>query len=83
MVKNTFGDEVRANTPTTQVNEVLMKVSWHNICCLIRAMHSLSITPVSNRPRLAEVNASVDLTWVNGWAKLVGQEFRPPIDAVC
>ena len=45
MMKAKFGDKVRAKTPTAQVNEVLVKVLCHNICCLIRAMHVLGITP--------------------------------------
>ena len=46
MIKAKFGDRVRAKTDTAQVNEALMKVLCHNICVLIRAMHTLRITPV-------------------------------------
>ena len=46
MMKAKFGDKVRAKTPTAQINEVLLKVLCHNICCIIRAMYVLNITPV-------------------------------------
>ena len=40
-IKSKFGGSVRSKTPTAQVNEVLVKVLCHNICCLIRSMYEL------------------------------------------
>ena len=46
MMKAKFGDKIRSKTDTAMVNETLMMVVAHNICCVIRAMHTLGITPV-------------------------------------
>ena len=40
MVKAKFGDSVRAKSDTGQVNEVLLKFLYHNICVLIHACMS-------------------------------------------
>lgn len=45
MIKSKFGDSVRSKEWTSQVNEVLLKVLCHNICCLIQAMYELGIQP--------------------------------------
>lgn len=45
MIKSKFGDHVRSKTWTAQVNEVLLKVICHNICCVIQEMHELGIIP--------------------------------------
>ena len=45
MVKSKFGDSVRSKEWTAQVNEVLLKVLCHNICCVIQQMFELGIDP--------------------------------------
>ncbi len=45
MIKAKFGSAVRSKSDQGQVNEVLAKVLWHNICALIQAMHELGIEP--------------------------------------
>jgi transposase len=44
-MKRKFGDRLRSKTPIAQVNELLLKVLAHNLCCVIHAMHELRITP--------------------------------------
>lgn len=46
MVKAKFGASVRSKTPTAQVNELLLKILAHNICCLIHAIYELKLTPI-------------------------------------
>jgi hypothetical protein len=45
MIKAKFGDGLRSNTQTAQVNEALCKVLCHNICCLIQSIFELGIEP--------------------------------------
>ena len=45
MVKEKFGDSLRAKSDAGQVNEILLKFLCHNICVLIQEMHELGITP--------------------------------------
>ena len=44
MIKSKFGDYVRSNEWTSQVNEVLLKILCHNICVVIQEMHELGIS---------------------------------------
>lgn len=44
MIKSKFGDSIRSKTETAQINEVLLKVLCHNICCIIQEMHELGIS---------------------------------------
>ncbi len=37
MIKAKFGDSLRSRTKTAQINEALLKVLCHNICCLIQS----------------------------------------------
>lgn len=46
VIKRKFGESTRAKTDTARVNEALVKVLSHNICVVIRTMHTLGITPV-------------------------------------
>ena len=43
MIKAKFGANVRAKTPTAQINEALVKVLCHNIVVLVSAMYELGI----------------------------------------
>jgi transposase len=45
MIKAKFGDGLRSNTQTAQVNEALCKVLCHNICCVIQSIFELGIEP--------------------------------------
>jgi transposase len=45
MIKAKFGASVRAKTPIAQVNEVLCKVLFHNICVLIQSIYELGLEP--------------------------------------
>jgi hypothetical protein len=40
-----FGDRIRSKTEVAQVNEVLGKVLWHNICVVIQSMYELEVEP--------------------------------------
>ena len=44
MIKAKLGKFIRAKLPAAQVNEVLLKVLCHNICCLIQSIYELGIT---------------------------------------
>jgi transposase len=44
MIKAKFGGFIRAKLPAAQVNEVLLKILCHNICCLIVSTYELDIT---------------------------------------
>lgn len=44
-IKRKFGEGLRSRTETAQINEALLKVLCHNICCLVGAMYELGIEP--------------------------------------
>ena len=48
-IKSKFHGYVRSKTPTAQVNEALVKILAHNICCLIRSAYELQV-PLSLDP---------------------------------
>lgn len=43
MVKSKFKDSLRSKTKTAQINELLLKILCHNICCVIQEMFELGI----------------------------------------
>ncbi|CAN5300219.1 hypothetical protein BH18ACI2_BH18ACI2_06120 [soil metagenome] len=43
MIKAKFGERIRSQTQTAQVNEVLCKVLCHNLCCVIQSMYELGV----------------------------------------
>jgi transposase len=43
MIKMKFGASVKAKSPIAQMNEVLLKIVCHNICCLITSMYELNL----------------------------------------
>jgi transposase len=43
MIKSKFGERLRSKTNTAQVNEALLKVLCHNICCVIQSVYELGI----------------------------------------
>jgi transposase len=45
MIKSKFGDALRSKTERAQINEALLKVLCHNICCLIQSMYELGLKP--------------------------------------
>jgi transposase len=45
MIKSKFGDALRSKTRRAMINEALLKVLCHNICCLIAAMYELGLKP--------------------------------------
>lgn len=45
MIKSKFGDALRSRTERAQINEALLKVLCHNICCLIQSMFELNLKP--------------------------------------
>jgi transposase len=45
MIKAKFGTHLRSKTVRAQINEALLKVLCHNICCLIQAMYELGLKP--------------------------------------
>jgi transposase/predicted nucleic acid-binding Zn finger protein len=45
MIKSKFGDSLRSKTERAQINEALLKVLCHNICCLIQSMYELGLKP--------------------------------------
>ena len=53
MMKAKFGDKLRSKTDTAMVNEALTMALCHNICCIIRAMYALGITPVFDQGAFA------------------------------
>ncbi len=59
MMKAKFGDKLRSKTDTAMVNEALMLALCHNICCIIRAMYTLGITPVFDQGTFATETALV------------------------
>jgi transposase len=45
MIKAKFGERIRCQTATGQINEVLCKVLCHSLCCVIQSMYELGIEP--------------------------------------
>jgi transposase len=45
-IKRKFGDNVRSKTENAMVNEALVKILCHNICCLIQEQCELGIEPI-------------------------------------
>jgi len=45
-IKRKFGDNVRSRTDTAKVNEALVKLVCHNLCCVIMSQCELGIAPV-------------------------------------
>jgi hypothetical protein len=45
MIQAQCGDAVRSKSDIGQLNEVLCKVLYHNLCVLIQATHELRIEP--------------------------------------
>jgi len=43
MIKTKFKDSLRSKTKTAQINELLLKILCHNICCVIQEMNELGI----------------------------------------
>jgi len=43
MIKSKFRDNLRSKSKTAQVNELLLKILCHNICCVIQEMNELKI----------------------------------------
>jgi transposase len=43
MIKSKFGEQIRGKVRTAQINEALLKVLCHNICCVIQSMYELGI----------------------------------------
>lgn len=50
MIKRKFGERLRSKSETAQVNEILCKVLYHNISCVIHAMYELGINANFLRP---------------------------------
>ena len=48
MIKSKFGDFVRSKDNTARINEVLLKVLYHDIVVLIREMNELDIKAKAN-----------------------------------
>jgi transposase len=46
MIKAKFGDSVRSKDDVAMVNEALVKIVCHNLCCLISSQIELGIAPV-------------------------------------
>lgn len=44
-IKSKFGECLRSEGRTAQINEVLCKVLCHNICCLIQSIYELGVEP--------------------------------------
>ena len=45
MIESKFGDALRSKTRTAQINEALLKILAHNLCCLVQSMFELNIKP--------------------------------------
>ena len=44
-IKAKFGGAVRSKTPVAQVNEVLVKILCHNVCCYIQSAYEMGVDP--------------------------------------
>lgn len=42
MIKRKFGDHLRSKTRTAQINEVLLKILCHNLCCVIQSIYEFN-----------------------------------------
>jgi hypothetical protein len=53
MVKAKFREHVRSKTDVAMKNEVLFKLLWHNICCVIHCQYEVGIEAVfwENEPK--------------------------------
>lgn len=45
MIKAKFGERLRSKTETAQINEALLKVLCHNLCCVIQSIYEFGIDP--------------------------------------
>jgi transposase len=45
MIKARFGERLWSRTRAAQVNEALLKVLCHNICCVVQSMYELGVKP--------------------------------------
>lgn len=45
MIKSKFGERLRSKTETSQINEALLKVLAHNLCCLIQSIFEFNVDP--------------------------------------
>ena len=45
MIKAKFGERLRSETETAQINEALCKVLCRNLCVVIQSMYELAIAP--------------------------------------
>lgn len=45
MIKAKFGERLRSKTATAQINEALLKVLAHNLCCVIQSIFEFGIDP--------------------------------------
>lgn len=64
MIKAKFGDSVRSKTDTAMVNEALMKILAHNLCCLIMSQIELGIEAVfwgEQAPAVVDAKPSVTI----------------------
>ena len=43
LFKSKFKDNLRSKSKTAQINELLLKILCHNICCVIQEMNELGI----------------------------------------
>ena len=70
MMKAKFGGSVRAKTLTAQVNEVLCKVLYHNICVLIQSWYELGIAPIFEAECSENLRPVPNLAWEQDlWSK--------------
>jgi len=58
MIKAKFGERIRSQTETAQINEVLCKVLCHNLCCLIQSIYELGIDVDFGTDRIQLVDQS-------------------------
>jgi transposase len=54
MIKAKFGDSLRSKTDTAMVNEALVKILCHNLCCLIQSHYELGIVALFWEEELSE-----------------------------
>lgn len=45
MIKSKFGERLQSRTEGSQINEALLKVLAHNLCCVIQSIHEFRIDP--------------------------------------